>query len=230
MHDLPNYPELHGSPPSFPAIFSLPCAACSICQTPCGMPEFTEGMKKPAGKMRQVVCWCVAELSRLTAGSGKGQGRAGWTARQEHGWKVGKGKKSSQLDSDHAPSWCPKPGAAPSPLAPSLPAWLVTRDLGEPTPCLLSIPSYSHHGTIPSLSAAPWLHPALWSWVSLPAEPFQAPEPLPAPHFPGAELRRWLRGGTGHPRASPPCLLPSPGVWKLSATSWLPQIHMGRGS
>lgn len=35
--------------------------------------------------------------------------------------------------------------------------------------------------------------------------------------------------GTQEP-AHLPCLLPSPGVWKLSATSWLPQIHMGRGS
>lgn len=34
MHDLPNYPVLHGSPPSFPpSPFSFPCAGSSICQT-----------------------------------------------------------------------------------------------------------------------------------------------------------------------------------------------------
>lgn len=46
MHDLPNYPVLRGSPPSFPPAFvSFPCADCSVCQTSCEMLEFTGGMK-----------------------------------------------------------------------------------------------------------------------------------------------------------------------------------------
>lgn len=159
------------------------------------MLEFTEGMKKPAGKKRQVVCWCVGELNRLTAGLGKGQGKEGWAAWQGQGWKLGKGKKSSQLDSDHAASWCPKPGAAPSPLAPSL---LVTRELGE-------------------LPASPPFHPVLMAQSPASVQLLGSVQPSGA-HYPRSQspskthspsqpsifqeqgLSRCLRGGTRHPQ------------------------------
>lgn len=52
------------------------------------------------------------------------------------------------------------------------------------------------------------------------------------PHVPaaGAQQVAGRRHRALQEPAHPPCPLPSPGVWKLSATSWLPQIHMGRGS
>lgn len=231
MHNLPNYPVLHGSPPSFPPFFSFPCADCSVCQTPCEMLEFTEGMKKPAGKKRQVVCWCAGELNRLTAGFGKGQGKrkAGLHGRSRNGsW--GKARRAASWTQTMQPAGVPSLGLhRPLWHLPCLPC-LSPGTWG--TPCLLSISSCSH-GTTPSLSPAPWLNPALWSTftqVSLPAEPFPDPEPLPAPHLPGAGAQQvaWTRHRA--PQEPAPSLLPSPGVWKLSATSWLPQIHMGRGS
>lgn len=71
--------------------------------------------------------------------------------------------------------------------------------------------------------------------VLLPAEPFLDPELLLDTLFTsirlaGMQAGVWEEVQVPQKPAHLPCLLPSPGVWKLSATSWLPQIHMGRGS
>lgn len=232
MHNLPNYPALHGSPPSFPpAFFSFPCADCSVCQTPCETLEFTEGMKKPAGKKRQVVCWCAGELNRLTAGFGKGQGKrkAGLHGRSRNGsW--GKARRAASWTQTMQPAGVPSLGLhRPLWHLPCLPC-LSPGTWGNSLPPLHFILSSWHNHqpqSSPFAQSSPLEHiyPGLTACRALPR-----PRAPPRPHLPGAGAQQvaWTRHRA--PQEPAPSLLPSPGVWKLSATSWLPQIHMGRGS
>lgn len=198
------------------------------------MLQFTKGMKKLAGKKRQVVFRRVGELTELAAGFGMGQGKA---AQQKQERKLAKGEQSSELDSDAATSCCPSTGAALSPL------WDISACCQGPwrnslLPLCFILFSWPHNLLAQPSGAHPHCGshvPGHGHQVLLPAEPPSRPRAPPRPAVgqdwvsrsqAGAGRRHRVPQGPAHP----PRLLLSPGVWKLRATSWLPQIHMGRGS